>query len=203
IAASDLRARTVVHTMASLGPDSTKALIQQVTGYDSTTYEAALVVLKTQGLLDPNPHETLHPVVRYSAYQHAPPAWRIQVHRKAAQYLEGELLKQAEHLGRIAAHLETAEVSLLLEAAAIALGTEPHTVLRWLQPIKTTQRNEACELLLARAEILTGRKKSAICRLRTLLVNHPSAEVRIQLANVLRIEGELEEARALLSTGED
>lgn len=161
-------AKTMLHTMAILGPDSTPELVQQLTGVDEETHRATLAELKIHGLVDPNPHQTLHPVVRYSAYLHTPTEWRIHVHREAARHLAGERLKQAEHLGHIAAHLEPAEIEVLVEAAAIALGTQPQAVLRWLTPIVSQRRTETTELLLARAEILTGKQIAAIARLRAL-----------------------------------
>src|SRR5699024_1060890 len=149
-------ARTLLHTMAILGTDGHPGLCQEIAELQEIEYREALAELAAHGLLDPNPYESLHPVVRYSAYQDAPPSWRVHVHRRAAQHLTGEHLKQAEHLGRISACLNPAEVEVLLDAAATALGSDPATVLRWLQPIQESQRAESSELLLARAQILTG-----------------------------------------------
>src|SRR5699024_8052957 len=116
IEALSRQAKTVLHTMAILGTDSSPGLVQRITEIDDATQRSALAELAAHGLLDPNPHQTLHPVVRYSAYQNAPADWRLHVHRRAVQYLTGEKLKQAKHLGPIAAHLAATEVALLLEA---------------------------------------------------------------------------------------
>lgn len=199
IAALSAPARTVLQTMAILGPGEQADLICDITSFNHDICEEAVAELAEHGLLTPNPHENLHPVVRYSAYSSASNEWKIHVHRQAAQRAGSEVLKQAEHLGRIGEQLTSAEVEVLLEAANIAIGTHPQAVQRWLSDIPKPHRSETSELFQARAEILTGQNALATQRLRKLLAEAPSAEVRIQLANALRIHGDLEEARALLT----
>lgn len=196
-------ARRLIQALAVLGGPSDEMTVQAVTDLNSEDRIEAVSELSEAGLLAGSPHENLHPVVRFSVYQQIQPQQRIQAHRRAAYLASSETLSRAEHLARIAAYLDADETATLVEAGALAIGSEPATVLRWLSSIPTEHRSERSDLLLARAELLSGDLDRASDRLRALLNSSDSTAVKIQLANVLRTTGDLHEARAVLSGPSD
>lgn len=191
--------RAVIEAMAVLGRDDDAHTVGELAGVDEPTYRTAVQELTGVGLLSTGVREALHPVVRFSVYQGIEPARRVTAHRRAAELAQDELLTRAEHLAHAAAYLGEQETSVLIDAARLAVVSEPHTVLRWLSHVPAEYRSLASETLLARAEMLTGEHERATIRLQALLAVHETAEARILLANVLRIRGELHEARSVLA----
>lgn len=192
-------ARRALETLALLGSSDPEAL-GAVSGMDPAACKSGIELLRERGLLSANPHESLHPVVRFSVYQNTDLEWRGRAHRAAAHLPGTDLFHRAEHLAQLGAELEDDEVETLMRASSLALGSEPRAVLRWLSSIPAHHRTVGVESLLARAEILNGEVADALERLRPLAAESPdSTEVRVLLANALRISNQPEEARAMLA----
>lgn len=195
-------ARTVIEALAVLGSASEDHLVAGLTGLSPPESLAAAQELTERGLLSTGVDESLHPVVRYSVYQSIDAPRRIDAHRRAAELTGEEPLTRAEHLAHASAHLTEREAEVLTDAARLAIVSEPHTVLRWLTRVPAELRGTDAETLLARAEILTGEITRAAERLHRLLEAEDTVEVRLLLANALRIRGDLHEARSVLAAAE-
>lgn len=192
-------ARRVVETLALLGLGSTES-ISIVSGLPPEQCEAGVEVLRQRGLLSSNPHEPMHPVVRFSVYQNTDLEWRARAHQAVAALPETDLFDRAEHLGRVGSRLTSDEAAVLVQASSLAIGSDPRAALRWLRGIPVQHLTVRSETLLARAEILDGRVNDALQRLHPLAIDAPSnAEVRVLLANALRMSNQPEEARAMLA----
>lgn len=191
--------RTVLEALAMVGQAVDDRIVREVSGVDEEEYRAATQELTDRGLLSFGPRSKVHPVVRFSVYQGIDLDRRLAAHRRAAELAGDETLIRAEHLAHASADLGEREVEVLIDAARVAVVSEPHTVLRWLTQISPALRRPASETLLARAEMLCGEHERAVTRLRGLLAVSETPEARILLANVLRIQGELHEARTVLA----
>src|SRR5699024_9632738 len=90
----------------------------------------------------------------------------------------------------------------LVEAAGLALGSNPRAIRRWLGSLPPSLRTPQSEMLLARALILTGNFDEAIGRLRVLAGDNGCPEAQGLLVNALRMVGQTHEARALLASSQ-
>lgn len=168
---------------------------------ERASYEQALTQLKEAGLLTGREYEVMHPVVRLSVYQHISAERRTELHRAAAHHPAADLLTRAEHLGQLGADLTDAEVRVLVSGANSMLGLDPTGSIRFLAALGEQHRTHEVELLTARAEIMSGSLHQAVARLRPLVLQaSDDPESLILLANALRMIGEAEESRALLSS---
>ncbi|MFC0064573.1 AAA family ATPase [Umezawaea endophytica] len=149
-----------------------------------------------------------HPLVRAAAYQSAGPAWRINGHRRAEEYLRargGPLPLRAHHLSRAARRGDDDVITTLVEAATAALDNAPAHAVEWtrtalrLLPERAPRRAEVL-LLLARALGLTGRLEESREILHEVLEESgPLRPVAVRFCAVVdRLLGRLDEARALL-----
>ena len=195
--------RRLLEAIAVLG-NTHLAATSAASVLSAETCRAGIALLQQHGLVSTNQHESIHPVIRFSVYQQTDPARKRRAHRIAAQ-LEGvDLLERAEHLAQLGADLTESEAHTLNEAAALTLGTDPRSVLRWLSQVPHQFHTLQFEILMARAEILNGEIPAALARLRPLAAETPdSVEIKVLLANVLRMSHQPEEARALLASEPD
>lgn len=192
-------ARAVLEALAVLGEPADASTVMQVADQDAADVERGVRELHERGLLTESPHEALHPVVRFSAYHNTDERRRVAAHRRAAHLPQAGLFESADHLAQVAPELTAQEAGVLIEAARVAISSEPEAVLGWLGNL-AQQHTPAPSILLARAMILTGDLTAAVQLLRTLLGEHPaSTETRVLLANALRMRGETTEARTLLA----
>lgn len=213
--------RRALETLAVLGNDSTSTDVADVADLAPGELEAAERDLAERGLLSDSPHETLHPVVRYSVYQNTEVARREQMHRRAAALPDAHLLRRADHLAQVGAELTADESGVLVEAADLAIGSDPRAASHWLACLPQAHRSGRSELLLARAQILEGETAEAVDRLQRLFdaqtdpvgtgaqwsdpdpTSTASTQTRILLASALRISGDHVGARAVLASTDD
>ncbi|MBK0419842.1 AAA family ATPase [Leucobacter sp. CSA1] len=214
--------RRALETLAVLGGSSPVETVIEVADITPAEFDAATSELSERGLLSTSAHESLHPVIRYSVYQNTPADRRALAHRRAAQLEHAELFERAEHLAQLAPDVTADEAETLVRAAQLALGSDPSTVLHWLDRIPAEYRTLTSETVLARALIMGGRVEEAIERLRDLVAEPGglrdagtaeadargqadacATEARVLLANALRVTGDTSEARALLASTAD
>lgn len=200
IAALPDDSRRTLTALAIVGRSLAPDVLAHLSGLTPEAVERGARDLHARGLLTASPHETLHPVVRYSAYQDTDRRQRADVHRRAAHLPGTGLFEQADHLTQAMPHITEAEVAVLLRASAVALGSRPHAVLMWLSDLPPPLRTGASDTLLARALMLDGRADEAAALLRGIVTDHSPTEARVLLANALRMMGETREARATLRT---
>lgn len=163
------------------------------------SYEHALALLEDHGLFGGQGNEIMHPVVRFSVYQHISAERRIELHRAAGHHPEADILTRAEHLAQLGSALTEAEAAVIISGAQIMLAMEPASTIRLLGSLVEPHRTYAVDILLARAEIMSGEIHDAMTRLRPLVVDgNGDPEPYILLADALRMTGNVEEARALL-----
>ena len=206
MATLDDASRRALETLAVLGNDGTGTEASDVAGLAPAEFEAAERELADRGLLSDSPHEALHPVVRYSVYQNTDVGRREQMHRRAASLPDAHLLRRADHVAQVGSDLTADESGVLVDAAHLAIGTDPRAASHWLARLPAAHRSSRSELLLARALILEGKTPEALDRLRRLVDEHPGAppaKALILLASALRISGDPIEARAVLASADD
>ncbi len=159
-----------------------------------------LALLRRHGLIDDESSEAIHPVVRSSTYQSAAEDDLADLHRRAAALPGTNPLESAEHLSRLRSHLTSDDLSVLLDTAEHALGTDPASVERWLRA-SLHLHEPSRDLLLARALALGGRVDEAAPLLEPLLdLPGHGAEARALLAHALRMSGQPDEAHEVLSS---
>lgn len=162
-------------------------------------YEAALALLKQQGLLSGDRREGLHPAVRLSAYQHISPERRIELHRAAADLSHADALTRASHLAQLGSALTEDEASHVIAGATLMLAFEPASTVRLLSSLEEPHRTYDVEKLAARAAIMSGDPHDAIRRLgRFTACFYRDPELLILFADALRMIGEVPEARSLI-----
>src|SRR5690606_36999924 len=107
---------------------------------------------------------------------------------------DAELFERADHLAQVAPDLTAEEADVLIEAAKVAIGSDPRTVVVWLRRLDPTHVRVDAWILLARAMTLTGETTAAIELLRSIMADTPaSTEARVLLASALRMSGETAE----------
>ncbi len=198
IAALPVASRRTLAALAVVGRPLAPEVLADLSGLTPEAVELGTRDLRTRGLLTASPHETLHPVVRYSAYQDTDPRQRADIHRRAAHLPEADLFEQADHLAQAMPHITAAELAVILRASAVALGSRPRAVLTWLRDLPPPLRTVASDTVLARALMLDGRAAEAAALLRGIVTDDSPTEARVLLANALRMIGETREARATL-----
>ena len=204
MATLDARTRGVLEAIAVIGPDVDLETLVEVEGLDDVAVTAAARELVDRGLLSGAVHERLHPVLRVAVYRNMGASRRTQLHRRAAHAAGAELFERADHLARVVPDITDEETEVLTRAASVAIGIEPETVVDWLGGLDPSQHTRRSRVLHARAQLLTGRAADAISGLEEMVSADPGAvEARIVLANVLRIMGDVDEARALLAIAEE
>lgn len=220
MATLDDTSRRALETLAVLGNDGARRDACEVAGLTPDGLQKAERDLADRGLLSDSPHESLHPVVRYSVYQNTETGRREQMHRRAAALPQAHLLRRADHLAQVGAELTVDESGVLVDAADLAIGSDPRAASHWLARLPQAHRSSRSELLLARAQILEGETAEAVHRLQQLFDAqtepvgaraprsgaHPgtaSTQTRILLASALRISGDHVGARAVLASTDD
>lgn len=187
------RTLTAVAVLGSARTDHLTAL----TG--STTVTADLRILRRRGLMAASSSEPLHPLVRHTVYSRADHATRVEMHRQAAALPETDALARAGHLSFLGADATADEVDTLLAAAEQTLDTDPQVVDRWLSEVGHVASARS-DLLWARAQVLLGRPERAAGVLRPLLDDTVrGSEARVLYAQTLRMSGEPDEAREILT----
>lgn len=204
-------ARTTLRTLAAAGRHLPPHTLASLTGLPPPAVESALSDLEGDGLLTSGTTEALHPAIRHAVYFGTPARWRRATHRVLADLPDLGGFGRADHLSRLGEDLTADDVTTLLTAAEVALGSDPAAVLRWLAPVPARLRTVGLEVLQARAEVYHGRIDDAIARLQPLhdaaLAEVPTRaepDVPVLLAQALRMRGTLGEALDVLTdTGGD
>lgn len=201
--------RCALETLAVLGR-ADDASVGQVAGLEDEQVRCHVDELVDRGLLAERPYGVLHPVVRLSVYQNTDAERRAEIHRRAARLPDVDLFDRADHLAGVAnspsprvqhrAPITEDEAEVLVEASAVAVGSEPSTALRWLENLPAGVRTVESETLLARAMMLVGDVKPAIELLRKVTYQSNDAESHVLLANALRLTERADDARAVLAT---
>lgn len=193
--------RTLLESLAVHGGPLDEAVLADVAEMTRVETEAGLEVLEYSGLYTADSDEPLHPVVRLGAYQLMSPTRRAHLHRTVAALPNVDFVERTEHLATLGDDLSATEVDIIFHAAELAIGTDPKATVRWLEVVPVQYRSSTLEILLARAEVLCGFSERAIERLVPLTELDPpdGIEARVLLANALRMEGQLPEARAVLT----
>ena len=208
--------RDVVFALAVLDRRS-PAEIAAVLGIPDASVQASLDTLIGTGLLDPNPQLTLHPLVTHSAVMNAEPALLRRLHRTVLDLPGHTPLSSATHLSALGPHATADERRRLIDSARLAIGSDPATVVKWLAPLAEATRSPAsahdheAAILLSRAELLSGRVREAVDRLRTMAEGLQAAadgpapdsllsQIRVLLARGLRMLGHPEAAIDVLET---
>ncbi|WP_222127565.1 hypothetical protein, partial [Brevibacterium casei] len=188
-----------------------------VLGTPDASVQASLDTLIGTGLLDPNPQLTLHPLVTHSAVMNAEPALLRRLHRTVLDLPGHTPLSSATHLSALGPHATADERRRLIDSARLAIGSDPATVVKWLAPLAEATRSPAsahdheAAILLSRAELLSGRVREAVDRLRTMAEGLQAAadgpapdsllsQIRVLLARGLRMLGHPEAAIDVLET---
>lgn len=202
----DEHPRAILEHLAVHGGRLDAERLARLTGLTPAETESALGALEDSGLLTSTAgYEPLHPMVRMGAYQLMSSSLRSSIHRAMAELPEVDFVDRAEHLVMLGDDLTEAEVSTLCHAAELALGTDPKATIRWLEVVPARHRTSKLEILQSRAKVLNGRPERAIARLEPLvaLPGPEGIEARVLLANALRMDGQLAEARAVLAVEAD
>ena len=207
--ALDEATRCALETLAVLGR-ADDAAVGEVTGLDNREVRTRIDELVDRGLLAERPYGALHPVIRMSVYQNTDAERRAEIHRRAARLPNVELFDRADHLAGAVNNatsiaqqptpITEGEAEVLVEASAVAVGSEPSAALRWLENMPTPVRSVESETLLARAMLLVGDVEPAIEVLRTITSKNDDAEAYVLLANALRLTERAGEARAVLAS---
>ena len=195
-------ARKTLEALAVLDISDAES-VAKVADLDCNDMQAGVQELAERGLATNNLHQALHPVVRFGVYQNTDIEQRSALHRRAANLPNTELFARAEHLTGVLRSdglLTQQEIEVLIEAATLAIGSDPRTIHRWLGSLPPRFQTPKSEMLLARAMMLTGDFEGAIHYLRALTQTENSPEVQILLVDALRITGHIDEARALLAS---
>lgn len=199
VASIPTEVREILETAAVFGDSWTVENGLALFSGERESYEHALSLLEDHGLLTGQNSEFMHPVVRFSTYQHISAERRIELHRAAAHHADADPLTRAEHLSQIGSGLTEAEVAVLVSGAHLMLAMEPASTARLLASLTPQHRTYTVEMLSARAEIMSGELHDAIRRLRPIVASETDdPEPYILLADALRMTGQIGEARALL-----
>ena len=185
----------------------------------------ALDVLAGRDLVRTEPSEPgrfrlRHPLLRSIVYHDIRPGQRLTLHARAAAALaaRGEhVVTRAPHLARSAQPGDAAAAAALVGAARQILPTAPDTAARWLrralllipEGAEAEERSEErwrLMLLLADAEVSSGRVESGRAALQDLLDRLPPGATELRLEAVMRsafadrLLGRYVQATALLAS---
>ncbi|GAB3137401.1 LuxR family transcriptional regulator [Micromonospora sonneratiae] len=171
--------REVLQAAAVLGPNLSLDALAHVAEQPTHRTAAALDVLAGRGLLRQVDGRLgfRHPLVRMAAYWLSGPGWRIRAHARAAAYLQGCGVLPVQLAHHLVHGIRTGDVPgarTLARAASGVLGTAPATSARWLRV--------ALGALPDRVDLVELR-----------------AKLRLRYAEALRLSGQLDDARAVLS----
>ncbi|MGW7259499.1 ATP-binding protein [Streptomyces sp. NPDC054834] len=210
--------RRVVEAVAALGDHATTAMLTVVTDSPVQEVEEQTRALSIRDVLRLGPGgrwALRHPMVRALVYENASPAWRAEVHRRAARELAqsgAPATERAHHVERSLTGWDPQAAAVLSEAAAQFASTAPATAAHLLDvvlnrmPDTPGNARRRGELVLARARALgvSGNLRESRDLLHTLIdtsgKDHPElrTEAIAQCAVMERHLGHSPEATALL-----
>ncbi len=131
-------ARELARGAAVVGEPFELELAAAAAGLDPGAASAALDALRSSDLVAPGgtvrEFRFRHPVVRRAIYDQAPPGWRLEAHRRAAETLAARgapAAMRAHHAEVVAEPGDAEAVALLTRAGDEALARDPSAAHRW------------------------------------------------------------------------
>ena len=217
LAELDPIALRTVQTLAVLGEPAHPQLIAAVSGLSAAEALDALDSLTRLDIVRPTGtiarFAVRHPAVSEVVYRRIDPGSRIAIHLRAESVLASQaapIARRAHHLTRAADPSRPEHTATLLAAARLTIHTAPADAVRYLQAALPHLQEDSAEqreaqVLLARAQLLTGQASAGRSLLHTLpaIVGGPAGDVTaVALAGRLERQlGQLSESAAILRSG--